>query len=238
MLGTFVEITLFTEAYLEEAVTSAFEAGLTLEKIFNIHDPSSEISLLNRSSRQSDILVHPSLLEVQTLAQKIYELSEGAFNPWRQNHAGWDLSGIAKGYIVDKMVENLLESMPSISGMINAGGDLRYFNCSQRVVNLRLGDPRQPVLRELNISYNAIATSSPGISLIDKKSSTKYSQPLREGLSAFHSISALADECVIADALTKVGLFAKAELVQKCASVFNAQVIIFDSNGQPIEVFE
>ena len=77
-----------------------------------------------------------------------------------------------------------------------------------------------------------------GVSLENEQSSTVYGKPVRAGLSPWHSVTVLADDCATADALTKIGLFATPAVTQKCASVFGAQVIIFDAAGTPVEVFE
>ncbi|HWU44553.1 MAG TPA: FAD:protein FMN transferase, partial [Bdellovibrio sp.] len=201
LLGTFVEVSLFTEGDFNEAVSKTFELAQSLEQIFNLHDPNSEISQLNARVDDDTFEISASLAEVIERAEQITELSEGAFNPWREGSDYWDLNGIAKGYIVDKMVEYLLQQNSSLSGVINAGGDLRFFNSSEKSVTLRLGSFDEPVVREISLVKNAIATSSPSISVQDEKSSTTYSKSLREGLNSTHSVSVMANECMIADAL-------------------------------------
>lgn len=238
LMGTFVEVTLFSEGNFDSLITKAFEKASELEKVFNVHDPKSDISILNNTSDDDTFELHPALAEVLEAADEIMLLSEGAFSPYREDSAFWDLSGIAKGYIVDQMVETILAEQPALMGMVNAGGDLRFFNCPEKKISLRLGSASHPLERSLMLLKDAIATSSPTVAMTDEKSSTIYLKPLREGLSVQHAVSVIADTCMIADAMTKVGLFAKKEIVQKCASTFKAQVIIFGADGDPLEVFE
>ncbi|MGZ3773928.1 MAG: FAD:protein FMN transferase [Pseudobdellovibrionaceae bacterium] len=236
LLGTFVEITIFSEGDLNGVITKAFEVGNFLEKIFNLKDPESEISLFNRFSKRNDKSCSDPFKEVMEFANQLNHLSQGAFNAQFGNDQHWDLNGIAKGYIVDKMVETILQNDASLKGVINAGGDLRFFNCSERPITLRLGTYEAPVLRTLVLTKNALATSSLSVSRSDPKSSTHYEQSLRKGLDLQSSVSVLADECMIADGLTKVGLFAKKDILEKCAFIFSAQVVIFDGKGETVEV--
>src|SRR6185437_8323122 len=108
----------------------------------------------------SSEVVRNRILESQTelrdlleTCQRLIELSSGYFRPIRAGRL--DLSGIAKGYIVDKTVEWILSRTDSndgsidgsvVDGSINAGGDIRFFNSSrasthsnEHCVVLRLG---------------------------------------------------------------------------------------------------
>lgn len=244
LLGTFVEVTLFAEETSDkidselchDLMTRAFEKALQLEKVFNIHDAKSDLNIFNESADPETCKLHSALKEVLEKAQEFSILSEGAFDPHKKNSSHWDLSGIAKGYIVDQMVEFFVQENPQLQGLVNAGGDLRFFNCPSKQADIRMGSSL--VIRSLPLFQDALATSAPQIAMTDERSSTVYRKPFREGLSAEHTVSVVADSCMIADALTKVGLFAKKEVVQKCASFFKAQLLIFDAEGELVEVFE
>lgn len=90
----------------------------------------------------------------------------------------------------------------------------------------------------MTIYKNAIATSSLNTATNDKHSSTEYSKQLRSGLTPDHTVSVLAHNCMLADALTKVALFAGFEVLQKCAMVFKADILVFDAHGELKEMFK
>ena len=231
LLGTFVEISLYSEGDFSDLVTDTFEFGQRLEKIFNVHDINSEISLFNLGKSQEP---GSHLLSVLNLAQDLEIRSNHAFSS-RDEENFLNLNGIAKGYIVDKLVENILRQVPHLQGVINAGGDLRFFNTDHRVANIRMGN--KPIFREISLNKNALATSSVAISQSDANSSTNYHKPLARGLRADHTVTVLADYCAIADALTKVALFGSLATIEKCASVFSSQIMIFDAQGDIVEVY-
>ena len=230
LLGTFLEIALFTNGDFSLPLTLAFEEASRLEKIFNLKDPASEIN--NLSIENS-----PVFSEVLLKAEEFFSASEGAFSPYLETGQKLDLNGIAKGFIVDKIVESILQENSSLSGSVNAGGDLRYFNCPEKTVNLQLGPLASPVFRKLRLAKNAVASSSMSPSKKDNRSSTRYRQVLRSGLSESHTVTVMADTCIVADALTKVALFANSEVAQNCSLFYKAQVMIFDATGELFEVF-
>ena len=45
-----------------------------------------------------------------------------------------DLNGIAKGFVVDQLAAKMKLQLPNLSGLINAGGDLRFFNEAHREI--------------------------------------------------------------------------------------------------------
>ncbi len=234
LMGTFVEIEIESHLGCEELVSRVFEFGQSLEQILSRKDPHSELNNYNRSSLKKP---SPLLEEALQLSLEMERVSEGFFSSSEATSGFHDLGGIAKGFIVDKMISFLLERSPQAQGVINAGGDLRFFNPSERKASLRLGPPDQPVWREWLVHQDAVATSSPGRSESDPRSSTTYRQPLRPPLKANDSVSVNASKCSIADALTKVGLFAKPEIIQRCSTVFQATIVVFNSQGQPLEIY-
>lgn len=128
-----------------------------------------------------------------------------------------DLGGIAKGYAVDCAVE-ALRSAGVTSALVNAGGDLRLFGAQPQTVLLR--HPRDPLrlAHALTLDEGAVATSAGYFSrrrhgagevspLLDPRS--------RQPWLGAASVSVQAADCLSADALTKVALFAAPALAQR-----------------------
>ena len=118
-----------------------------------------------------------------------------------------DLGGIAKGFAVDKAIEQL-QSDDIASAVVNAGGDLRVTGTVDEPVHIR--HPLQPdqLIYIGSISEGAVATSSPYFSikninqpdqicaLVDAKK--------RISLTDLRSYTVIAPTCSAADALTKI----------------------------------
>ncbi|MBS0613995.1 MAG: FAD:protein FMN transferase, partial [Proteobacteria bacterium] len=134
--------------------------------------------------------------------------------------------GIAKGYAVDLAVQRLRDH-GFTDFIVNAGGDLRVGG--ERTVWLRdpvrLGaDPRRLMLRDRALATSAAyfsPVSGDGTThLVDPASGAPYRGPT--------SVSVLADECMRADALTKVALFAPCAVAERVLALENAQAIVLD----------
>jgi thiamine biosynthesis lipoprotein len=124
-----------------------------------------------------------------------------------------DLGGIAKGFAVDRAVESL-QAAGVASGVVNAGGDLRVFGSEIQRVHLR--DPASPGTfpQTLALRDAALATSAayfsrkrwrgaPVCALLDGRS--------RAPGDIATSASVVAPTAALADAFTKVALFAPPE---------------------------
>ena len=138
-----------------------------------------------------------------------------------------DLGGIAKGFAVDKAVESLISNGIE-SGCVNAGGDLRVFGTSPSSVQIR--NPRMPnqLIDIGSLQNGAIATSGLYFSRRDQEQSYIIN-PLAQNESEVHlsfsdSYSILANECVYADALTKVLALSRGH-THPCFHYFSAQAI-------------
>jgi thiamine biosynthesis lipoprotein len=129
-----------------------------------------------------------------------------------------DLGGIAKGYAVDRATAELLAAGMD-NTLVNAGGDLRIAGHWSREVLLR--DPRPPHQgsQQLTLHNAALATSAAYYSrrrlprgevsaLVNPRCGTPY---IEDG-----TASVQAADCMSADALTKVVLFAPPR-VAECA---------------------
>ena len=135
-----------------------------------------------------------------------------------------DLGGIAKGYAVDLAVRTLQElGIDQIA--VNAGGDLRIAGPQHRCIQLRDLQTPTRVAHSVALRNASIATSAAYWSrrlahgrevsaLIDSRTGEPYVGNI--------SISVRAHECMTADALTKVVLFADAKIAERCLSACHA----------------
>lgn len=212
------------------AVSAAFELAAALEKLLSKFDPESDVSRFNRGERGSFSAEFEELL---SFAFSLERSSAGAFRPFCAGQL--DLSGVAKGFIVDRISDFLRARLPEASGSVNAGGDVRFFNSSDKELAIRV---TADLGLRVKIERDALATSGFSEALDNPLSSTKYNLPPARGLNFSHTVSVEASSCAVADALTKVGWFAPASVVADCARVFSARVIVLTDRGDLVESFQ
>jgi len=142
-----------------------------------------------------------------------------------------DLGGIAKGYAVDRAVETL-QACGVVSGMVNAGGDLRIF-----------GDPRPVYVRHprrtteffaLGDLANVAVASSSGF-YTERTQASRIADPLvhparRRCTRWRKGITVLAPDCITADALTKALRLAP-QRAPMLLDRFAAQAFAIDARG-------
>jgi len=224
-LGTLVAITLggISSDQVDSLFASAFSELMRLENVFNFFNESSELSLLNQKSYMA-VAVSPELADVLRIGAKIEKVSNGGFllmpecsHPTGKCYAWvgddrivksscrFDLGGIAKGAIVDRIFDHLKSLAPDAIITVNAGGDLR---CSEsQSVEIRVPGKEGEQRFGVEILHGAIATSSvDSVSLDVGTGSARYSETNR-GRASYRSASVVARTCVVADAWTKVALF-------------------------------
>lgn len=112
-----------------------------------------------------------------------------------------DLGGIAKGYAVDKAVEQLQQSGMH-DGVVDAGGDIRawgdgHTSCEVRHARAKLRDQR--MTQRLRLHNQAVATS------VAAPINPEFVKSLNKR-HTWRSATVLAPDCVTADALTKWAL--------------------------------
>ena len=117
-----------------------------------------------------------------------------------------DLGGIAKGFAVDQAVA-ALRRCGATGGAVNAGGDLRVFGPQPELVYVRLPESPGALVPLMAVSNAAVATSAHYYAQrrVGGVLRTPICHPLRQQLSPETcSVSVLAGECWLADALCKV----------------------------------
>ena len=139
-----------------------------------------------------------------------------------------DLGGIAKGYAVDCAIETLRQAGVD-AALVNAGGDLRALGRQPQPVHLR--HPQHPALaaHALSLCNEALATSASYYSR--RTSAVGEVSPLLDPRSrrpwlGGASVSVRAADCMSADALTKVVLFAAPEMVERVLAAYDAQAYV------------
>ena len=118
-----------------------------------------------------------------------------------------DLGGIAKGYAVDRAVEGLGID-PNIQCCVNAGGDLRVCGPAAERIQLKV-EPAGPEIPVLEIENGSVASSS-GYGLGGRCEEGVTGPHLdgirRRAVGSRSFATVLAENCITADALTKVVL--------------------------------
>jgi len=146
-----------------------------------------------------------------------------------------DLGGIAKGYAVDRAVQALQAAgMDEI--VVNAGGDLRVAGAGAHTIRLR--HPRAPHLSAaaLTLKSAALATSAAYFSrrqLLDGEISALLDPRSSQPYLGRDCVSVRAADCMSADALTKVVLFAPPELAERVLATCGAQAFVQSSACAP-----
>jgi thiamine biosynthesis lipoprotein len=155
-----------------------------------------------------------------------------------------DLGGIAKGYAVDQAIDALVGA-GATRGCVNAGGDLRVFGMDAAPLALALRDPRAPQhkLALGHLAHGAVASSgdyfcrpaahelSPGQAPSDIFTySPIVSRALGLRPAGRSSVTVVAAECWIADALTKLVSLLGSAAGPLLAS-FDAHAAILDGDG-------
>ena len=242
LLGTLVEIRASAD---QAAVADAFEAVAQTHALMSFQDPASELSRLNRQAWREPVQVHPWTWRVLAAACWLHAHSDGAFDSAvHEEDAGaqmdavtllparhvrftrrlrLDLSGIAKGFAVDRALDRLRRA--GTRAVVNAGGDMRVFGPEAEPVAVR--DPDLPhAMRPLGmLSNGAFATSAPYYS--EHEGHWSVRDP-RDGSSPrrYRSVSVLAPTCLRADALTKVVWLRGVEATQPLLARLRAEAIV------------
>jgi thiamine biosynthesis lipoprotein len=142
-----------------------------------------------------------------------------------------DLSGIAKGYAVDRAIAALRHSGAS-GGLVNAGGDLRCFGAAAQTVHVRHPAAPTQLLPLLALREGAVATSAHYFARREQagRPLTPLIHPLhRTPVEGDLSVTVLAPSCMLADALTKV-VHADAQRALAVLPQFGAEALLLQAD--------
>lgn len=183
LLGTTVEIKAVGQdrKELQSKIDLAFAEIDKLEKIFNFHNPQSELSRLNKNASQQSIKVSKDLFFVIEKAIEFAVISRGAFDPtvnslsknvcykdivlnknnktifFTKRGLRIDLGGCAKGHIVDQAAKKLRQ-LGVESFLINAGGDIIAVGKEWKI-GIQHPQKRNKFLQVLKLKDKAVASS-------------------------------------------------------------------------------
>jgi len=142
-----------------------------------------------------------------------------------------DLGGVAKGYAVDVAIE-VLHTYGSAAGIVNAGGDLRMFGAPQPV-HVRLPESPGSLVALGHFNDCALATSGSYFSGRGARGSRHeplVSRDRRICAAMRESATVVAQDCMTADALTKVVRLAPG-LAPELLGRFDAEAIIIQGTS-------
>jgi thiamine biosynthesis lipoprotein len=246
-LGTWVAIEAMALRPEDElpAIEAAYAAIGAVDAHMHPTRPGSDLAEINTAPLHTPVEVQPDTWHLLQLAQRLYALTGGVFDPCLPSHPGrladveigpedeeepmvicharvhLDLGGIAKGHAIDRAVATL-SAMGCQSGLVNAGGDLRVFGDRNETVLLRRGADFYP----LDLRNAALAVSDLDATERPQEHQGYYSRVNPGGVGP-HSLATntapryaavVAQEAAIADALTKCVLL--------CSSDMTARVLL------------
>ncbi len=196
--------------------------------------------LSDASNGLFDITVAPTLERAGFLPRHADHLPASGHGSWRDvellagqrvrlaRRVRLDLGGIAKGFAVDQAIAQL-RAAGVLTGVVNAGGDLRVAGRSVHTLHLR--HPEQPTqLLPVTTSHAAAATSA-GYFRHRPWAGQVCGAIVHPGTrllcDARRSVTVFADRCLIADALTKI-LYADPERGSRVLDRFRARAVMLE----------
>ncbi len=134
-----------------------------------------------------------------------------------------DLGGVAKGFAVDRAIEQL-RALGVDQASVNAGGDLRVVGGQSELVRLRAG--AADTLPVVEITDGALASSGGG----DTAMARHYDGASGDQIPLGRFVGVAAPTCMVADALTKVVL-ARGAAAGPVLGLYGAKAWAFDAEN-------
>lgn len=246
-LGATAEITLIGPA--DKADRALAGARLTIrmaERLFSLYDPESMLSRLNRDGALTGPAPFHALLD---LADRLHQITGGRFDPsvqplWRalakgadaaaaRRLVGWDrvglgpritlapgqaltLNGVAQGFATD-MTAEALASAGFDRALVNIG----EFRAGDGDWRIGVDDPTAGPVGALTLSRGAVATSSPGATVIG--GAPHILDPDGAGAARWSTVSVEASTAALADGLsTAFCLMSRREIAAALAAAQGA----------------
>jgi thiamine biosynthesis lipoprotein len=223
------------ERRLQDWICAGFEAIDEVDHLMSAYRSESDLSRLNKAKPGEWIAVDPLTMKVLKASNELWRTSGGVFDircgaaprrlppieirgrdtrktgPWRL-----DLGGIAKGFAVDWAVETIqrLSKGCGVSGIVNAGGDLRRWGIAAPSVAVATSAVRTP--ENKNVLSPARHVRMPEGKIVTRKKAA----------------TVCSDRCLWSDALTKVVLMGSKKLAAGCLSAYGAKALIFGASGR------
>lgn len=244
-LGTWVSIetTASTEPLAVAGIEAAYQAIAEVECWMHPRREGGDLARINSAPPETHVPITDSTWRVLRLAQAVYARSDGTFDPCLPSHPGrltdvvlsapemksrsalcrlplaLDLGGIAKGYAIDRAIE-ALRAARCTSGLVNAGGDLRVYRRSERVLLRRADHTCKP----LTLTNAALAVSDVDLNARRRPAEHQgyYRRSGAMGPTPRYA-AVLAASAAVADALTKCVLLADAASAARTLRAFHAR---------------
>jgi len=246
-MGTWAALEAF--AGTPESTLAAVEAAYLeigrIERQLHPNREGSELRSIHTAPLHTPVPVSAATWKLLHLAQSVYALSEGIFDPCLPHLPGrladlvlskpgikthWvlcrvplalDLGGIAKGYAIDRAIE-ALRLAGCVAGVVNVGGDLRIFGRSVTVL-----------LRYSNGSCLPFTLNDAALAVSDLDAQVERRPPEHQGyyrrsgkIDPMRRYAAVvAASAAIADALTKCVLLAEERLAARTLRALGARQV-------------
>jgi thiamine biosynthesis lipoprotein len=241
------------EKIFNDMVEEIYAEGLRLQKIFNFYDKNSELAVLNKKRAMtisSELLeVITIALKYCELSDGKYDISLG--NNFLERKSGKeiskiecdyrnivisggkvllnhedvmiDLGSIAKGFIVDKLIEYMKEKFGIENGWIDARGDMGFFG--DAIHRLEIQHPRKAgeIIDTIEITNKAVATSGDYNQYCEN-----YNKSHIIGKRNFISATVIADNLTIADVIATCSIVCDDKKIKSIIKFGNSKAILFN----------
>jgi FAD:protein FMN transferase len=228
------------------AIDAAYAAISAVDAQMHPTRAGSDLALVNSTASGTAIEVHPDTWRVLQLARRLYDLTEGVFDPCIPTRPGrlgdveikpdtpvlichapvqLDLGGIAKGYAIDLAIETLI-GHGCTSGLVNAGGDLRVFGDRTETILLRL-----PARSGTDNAYRPVELNNAALAVSDLDATERpqehqgYYNRAGATTASPRYAAVVAKSAAAADALTKCVLLCRADTTERVLHEFAAKSI-------------
>ena len=246
VMGTLCAIEAYGPAESTHAgIAAAFAAMAHVDQCMHPTRSTSDLARLN-GSIHTNVKLDAATWQVLAEEQRLCGLSNGVFDPCLPSRPGRisdlellpdshaichvplaiDLGGIAKGYAVDQAIA-ALRSAGCVSGLVNAGGDVRVFGAPARQILIRTQSHQT---MSVTLRDNALAVSEMGASNHPAEHQGYYVRNA-DCVPVHTHVAVLADQAMIADALTKCLMFCDEATLDTLFAVLNARRVLTESAG-------
>jgi len=223
-MGTWVTIEAAapTEPLAVAGIEVAYRAIAEVEWRMHPRREGSDVAQINSASPQTRIPIADSTWCVLQLAQTVHALSDGAFDPCLPSHPG-RLSDLALS-ATEVKPRSALCRVPlalDLGGIaINAGGDLRIYGRTERVLLRRADGTCEP----LTLTHAALAVTDLDVDVRHRPAEHQgyYRRPGPASPRSRYA-AVVAPSAGVADALTKCLLFAGARRAEDALRALEAR---------------
>ena len=246
-MGTWVTIEAAapTESLAILGIEAGYRAIADVESRMHPHREGSDLARINSAAPRTCVPISESTWRVLQLALAMHALSDGTFDPCLPSHRGrlfdlrlspaelksrsalcraplaLDLGGIAKGYAIDVAIE-ALQAAGCVSGVVNAGGDLRLYGRSESVLLRRADGTCEP----LTLADAALAVTDLNVGAPQRPAEHRgYYRRCGPASPRSRYAAVVAMTAAVADALTKCVLLADAQCSERALRAFDARRI-------------